>query len=127
VEGFDPDELRIEAPVPTTVVESTGGRRSKAKYDPGFLKIPAQMMVRHWLNPLPPNGWLVLLCLINLEYRAGVKEQPIALSNYAAAKWALSQERKMLGLEELAKREFLTYTTPPGASPQVKVFKHLWK
>jgi hypothetical protein len=122
--------------------EACHGRKAKTKasqHQPGWLRIPAQIKLR-----LTPQGTAltatkrakasvsgaalqVLCCLLDLEYRAINKDEPLVVSNVALSYWGGTRHTKMEGLDELYRRGIVTYTKEGCESPRVTLTANLLK
>jgi hypothetical protein len=112
----------------------------KSKHPPGYLYMSAQVMAR--LTPqgrpdLSPTqrakasvsgpALQVLCCLLDLEFKALDKGEPLTLSNTALARWGGTKNTKMSGLKELRRRGLVTYTQEGNESPRVIMSANLLK
>jgi len=93
-------------------------QRERAQHASGFVLIPAQIVAR--LNGVSGPALQVLCCLLQLEFKALVKGEPIALTNKAAAMWGIHRKQKHRGLAELARRGIITHTQHGKSSPRAK-------
>ena len=64
-------------------------------------------------------AWAVLACLLDLEFQAWRKGEPLALSNVVLKEWGISKYRKLRALPELEKLGLVSVKREPRKSPRV--------
>jgi hypothetical protein len=115
-----------------------GRAAQKSKRPPGYLYMSAQVKAR--LTPqgrpeLSPTqrakasvsgpALQVLCCLLDLEFQALDKGEPLILSNAALARWGGTKHTKIGGLNELCRRGLVTYTQEGNKCPRVTMSTNL--
>jgi hypothetical protein len=111
---FDLDNLVVE-PAPRAAPKSA---RKHQKDD--FIRLPLSIAVRLG-GSASGAAWAVLACLLDLEFRARAKGQPLVLTNRALQKWNVSRYRKAGALTELEALGIISVQRGIGKAPRIKI------
>jgi hypothetical protein len=120
---FELDNLRVD---PEEVARREAAMRAAPKPAPrprpkdGFVRLPLSNAVRLG-GKASGAAWAVLACLLDLEFQARVKDQPLALTNRALQKWNVSRYRKTRALTELEALGMISVQREPRKAPRIKI------
>ena len=92
---------------------TSGPKKAKATW----LKLPLSVALR--MGGASGAAWAVLACLLNLEFRAKERGQPLALPNTALGEWGVSRRQKYRALVELEALGLVSVKLEPRKSPRV--------
>jgi hypothetical protein len=73
------------------------------------------------LSGAPMAVWCTMHCLLWLEFKAWVKDEPLVFTNAAAKRFGLSRKQKRRALDWLAHRGIVSVAQEDGRNPRVRI------
>jgi hypothetical protein len=122
----DPFDLENLAVDPEEVARCEAAMRAAPKpalrprLKDSFVRLPLPNAVRLG-GKASGAAWAVFVCLLDLEFRARVKNQPLALTNGKLQKWNISRYQKMRALIELEALGLISVQREFCKAPRIKI------
>ena len=108
----------VDSPRTATLRATKAKKRKETEAE--FIMMPMKIALK-LSGKVSGAAWAIMCCLVNLEYKAIVKNQPVVLSNIVLQKWGISRLRKTRALAELKDLGVITVEQKLGMAPRVVI------